>query len=332
MKRASKWFTSLALLGCVPSAASPGAKTAPHSTTRIAASDSTEEKNVGSALPSGPKSRATPATPPATRADSAHTSPAPMRVETAHTSPAPTRVETADTSPAPTQVATAAFARETVSLAIPGFDPAVVSFPPSAPFPQPLVVIAHGAKDLPDSQCDFWREIMGDRAVLVCLAGPLSDVKTEPRYFPDHRVLERILVATLGALREAYPACVLDAANAVYAGYSQGATMGTLVIGAHAGDFPRLALVEGGFDQWSVPAATAFKTAGGRRVLFACGTRRCLEQATRSARFFRAAGVEPRVVANLSQGHAYGPRMVALVRGAIDWLVADDPRFSIPGR
>jgi hypothetical protein len=310
MKHRAAWFTSLSLLGCAPSPGSAGVKAAPNATTRVAAAPRAREEVVSSALAHDASDY------------NARGSPTP-------TSPAPTRVASPATTGA--TVSPAAATRGTVPLAVPGFDPAVVSFPPSAPWPQPVIVVAHGAKDLPDAQCGFWREIMGDRAVLVCLSGPLADVKTEPRYFPDHRVLERILVATLGALREAYPTSV-DTTNALYAGYSQGATMGTLMIGAHAADFPRLALVEGGFDQWSVPAAAAFKTAGGRRVLFACGTRRCLEQATTSARFLRAAGVESRVVSNLFQGHAYGPRMIELVSGAIDWLVADDARFSGAGR
>jgi pimeloyl-ACP methyl ester carboxylesterase len=213
---------------------------------------------------------------------------------------------------------------------VPGFDPAVVSFPPAAPFPQPVIVVAHGAKDLPDGQCQFWREIMGDRAVLVCMAGPLSDVKAEARYFPDHRTLERILVATLTALRQAYPTTV-DATQAVYAGYSQGGTMGALMIGAHGADFPRLVLVEGGFDQWSVPSAAAFKGTGGRRILFACGTRRCLEHAEGSARLLRSVGLEVKVVADLAQGHAYGRGLAALVKSGVDWLVADDARFSVGG-
>jgi predicted esterase len=237
-----------------------------------------------------------------------------------------------DTAPAaPASPASPASPRGTVSLAVPGFDPAVVSFPPSARPPQPVIVVAHGAKDLPDAQCRQWRAIVGDRTVLVCLSGPRADVKTEPRYFPDHRVLEQILVATLAALRTAYPSAV-DPHDAIYAGYSQGATMGALMIGAHAADFPRLALVEGGFEEWTVPGAAAFKSGGGCRVLFACGTRRCQEHATTSAKVLRSAGVEARVVADPSEGHAYGPAMAKLVQGAFDWLVADDPRFSRDGR
>lgn len=172
---------------------------------------------------------------------------------------------------------------------------------------------------------------MGDRVVLVCLSGPRTDVKHERRYFPDHRVLERILVATLAALRAEYPSAV-DPANAIYTGYSQGATMGSLMIGTHAVDFPRLALVEGGFDQWTARSAAAFEKSGGRRVLIACGTRRCLEHAAMSVRLFVAAGVDARVVSDLSQGHAYGAAMEKLLRDAFDWLVADDARFSLDQR
>jgi pimeloyl-ACP methyl ester carboxylesterase len=302
-------LAGLIALGCAARPTTQGQPAAPVSTTRIATSESSKEGVIGMPSSSGVLPSA----------DGVVGAPQPPGAENrAASTPASATPDAREESAAP---------RGTVPLVVPGFDPAMVSFPPTVTTPQPVIVVAHGAGDLPSAQCSLWRSIVGDRLVLVCLSGPRTDAKREPRYFPDHRVLERILVATLAALRARYPSAV-DATNAVYAGYSQGATMGSLMIGVHAADFPRLALVEGGFDQWTARAAAAFKSSGGRRVLFACGTRRCLEHAATSVRLFLAAGVEARVVSDLSEGHAYGSAMETLLRSAFDWLVADDVRFS----
>ncbi len=54
----------------------------------------------------------------------------------------------------------------------------------------------------------------------------------------------------------------------LYAGFSQGATMGALMLVDHAQEVKRLVLVEGGFADWNVARARAFRERGGERVLF----------------------------------------------------------------
>jgi predicted esterase len=211
------------------------------------------------------------------------------------------------------------------TLAVEGFDAAAVSFPRSAPFPQPVLVSTHGAGDTPEQMCELWRAILGDRGVVLCPAGPRMRAGEEGRYYPDHHALERVVFASLEALRARY-ASYVDPARVIYTGYSQGATMGALMIPAHGAECPRLVLVEGGFGDWSVERASTFAHAGGQRVLFVCGRQQCKNEAERSAAWLRGAGVEARVVAHVGEGHVI---RVALVAGpSLEWLLGGDPRWA----
>lgn len=221
----------------------------------------------------------------------------------------------------------AASVPEATSLEVPGFEPAVLSFPATRRTREPVLVAAHGAGDVPAEQCRAWREILGDRGIILCVAGPRVAVHSEGRYFPDHFALERIVFASLESFRRAFPE-IAAADRVVYAGYSQGATMGALMLPEHGATCPRLALVEGGFDGWSLRRAQAFATNGGARVLFACGTRHCRERAEASAATLRHAGVAARVVSDLSAGHTYGGAVAHVLAKSIDWLLSDDPDWN----
>jgi predicted esterase len=210
-------------------------------------------------------------------------------------------------------------------LEVPGFEAAIVSFPPSAPFPQPVLIATHGAGDTPTQMCELWRSILGDRGVMLCPAGPRMYAREEGRYYPDHHALERITFAALGALHDRY-ADAADTERVVYTGYSQGATMGALMIPPHGGECPRLVLVEGGFGDWSMERATTFRKSGGTRALFVCGRQHCKDGAERSAAWLRGAGVPAHIVAHVGEGHVIH---VALVAGPeLDWLLEGDPRWT----
>ena len=84
-------------------------------------------------------------------------------------------------------------------------------------------------------------------------------------YYRDHHALAAELRAALAALDRRFGARV-DHAGAVYAGFSQGATMGALALPEFG--FTSAMLVEGGTDDWTVTHARAFHDAGGERVVF----------------------------------------------------------------
>jgi predicted esterase len=215
----------------------------------------------------------------------------------------------------------------TRALDIPGFDAAIVSFPSGDASREPILVAAHGAGDNPVWQCETWREILGDRGIILCLSGPREMPRNDARYFPDHFALEKMAFASLEALRGALPESS-QTRRVVYAGYSQGATMGALMIVTHGDACPRLVLVEGGFDGWTLVRAENFRRSGGERVLFACGTGHCRKRAEASAQTLVKAGVDARVVADLSGGHNYGGAVAHAVKESFAWLVEGDADWN----
>lgn len=222
---------------------------------------------------------------------------------------------------------------DTRPLDVPGFDAALVSYPSGDVAAEPVLIAAHGAGDNPAWQCDAWRKILGDRAIILCLSGPREAPRTEGRYFPDHFALEKITFASLDALRKVLPNAS-RAARVVYTGYSQGATMGALMIVSHGDTCRRLALVEGGFDGWTLGRAQKFKQSGGERVLFACGTAHCRKGAEASKQTLERAGVAARVVSDLTAGHNYDGGVARALEESFPWLVEDDVDWSphIPAR
>jgi predicted esterase len=223
-----------------------------------------------------------------------------------------------------------------VELAVPGYDTAVVSLPRDTSRRRPLLVAAHGAWDRPEPHCQLWRRVTNAHAFILCPRGRRTN-----RYVPhehaayfysDHFELAREVLATIHALSARYPG-ELDASSAVWAGFSQGAIHGALVIALHPALFPRAVLVEGGngfFDEWSPFAARKYARGGGQRVLFGCGSPYCVRTAQRCAGYLERTGVQTFVTHAQGAGHSYGYTMERSLREHFAWLVADDPRWAGP--
>ena len=221
-----------------------------------------------------------------------------------------------------------------VELAVPGYDAALVSLPLGASSPRPLLVAAHGAGDRAEYHCELWRGIVGDRAFVLCPQGRRTDARVPHAeaayYYPDHLALDKELAAATAALRDRYRTH-LDDTRAVYAGFSQGAIHGALLIALHPEKFPRAALVEGGngfFNEWSPHAARRYRAGGGERVLFGCGSPACVRTADRCAGYLEKVGVETLVAHAEGAGHSYGGAMQTELERNFEWLVAGDPRWA----
>lgn len=148
-------------------------------------------------------------------------------------------------------------------------------------------------------------------------------------FFRHHHALEKEVLASLEALRERFGQRVADG-PVVYAGFSQGATMGALMVVKHPRIFQRLVLVEGGEAEWDVPTAIRFRQGGGQRVLLVCGRRACTERAKTSRRWIERGGVEARVEYVVGGGHSYDQGIAERLHITFDWVVADDPRWFAP--
>lgn len=217
-----------------------------------------------------------------------------------------------------------------LDLAVPGHKPAVVSIPPGATSRRPVLVATHGAGGTPEAHCSYWQALVGETAFVLCPRGVTMDVHAPPAergyFYPAHPALGREVRAALDALAARFPDRI-DAEGAIYAGYSQGATMGALVFGSDPAPFTAAVLIEGGVEEWTTRSARAFKERGGRRVVFACGRRSCADAARRSAGVLERAGVESRVVDATGAGHTYGGAVREGVTAALPFVFGGDGRW-----
>lgn len=214
-------------------------------------------------------------------------------------------------------------------LEVDGFGPAVVSLPRGARTKKPVVVAVHGHRHRPDWQCGIVREMVADRAFVLCPRGvkapPQWDDRRERFTFGTVADLQREIDAGLAALVRAYGDMV-DTDRMVYYGHSLGAIEGESIVLRDPARWPRAILAEGG-QVWSASAARSFVARGGARVLFGCGTAECNGAAAFAARVLGEAGAGARVAYAEGAGHrSYGP-IVDAMASQVDWLLTGDPRF-----
>jgi pimeloyl-ACP methyl ester carboxylesterase len=212
-------------------------------------------------------------------------------------------------------------------LEVPDFSPSLVRVP-EGDARLPVIVVTHGAGGSAEGHCRLWARIVNERAVLLCVRGRARGPNpADGEYYPDHPTLERETFAALSALRGRYAQRIADG-GVYYAGFSQGATMGALMLVEHAEEVKRLVLVEGGFAEWSVARARTFRERGGERVLFVCGRRECADAARKSAYYFKLAGVPAQLQYVNGAGHSHDARVEARMVAALPWLTASDARFE----
>jgi predicted esterase len=218
-----------------------------------------------------------------------------------------------------------------VDLSVEGFAPAVVSLPLGARTRRPVVVATHGNYDRPEWQCEVWREIVGDRAFVLCPRGVArrdSPSREDVRFtYENNRALERETLAALAALRARYPDRA-DTEQPIYTGFSLGAFMGASIAVRQPAELPRLVLTEGGHDAWTADAAAAFAKGGGERVLFVCSQPACGNEADQAAKRLARAGVTVRVVRGPNAGHRYDGPTAEATRGALGWVLEGDTRWD----
>lgn len=206
----------------------------------------------------------------------------------------------------------------TIQLDVPGFLPAVLVAPDGEGL-RPLVVAAHGAGGSPDWECEYWRRLTRERAFVLCLRG--TAMGGDSFYFKNHHALRDELAAATRQARARAPR--IAPSSGIYAGFSQGASMGTLVVAGQAEQLPYVVLIEG-FAQWDVSLGRSFARKGGKSVLFACGTTACATKAEKSLKALEQASVRARAKHAVGAGHTPVGPVQGSVEQNLAWLVAGD--------
>jgi len=225
-----------------------------------------------------------------------------------------------------------------VELAVPGFRPAVVFVPPGpATQVYPLAVATHGAGGMSEPHCQNWSLLLRSRAYVVCPRGTPYGLVAEGQaptgyFYRDHRALGREVMAARAAAIAAFGAR-LDSKGALYAGYSQGATMGALFLHELAetperGAFARLVLLDGGWLEWTRELSRKEHESGLARVVLVCGQARCAREGKQRIGWMEQAGLPVRFEYAQGAGHTWGGAVADKLRGSLAWLFEDDPRFS----
>jgi predicted esterase len=212
-------------------------------------------------------------------------------------------------------------------LPVPDFGDAVVVRPASKAR-APLLVAAHGAGGQPEFDCDHWSRLTRGEWFLLCPRGTALSRRYEGSYYyPNHFVLEREVVAMLRAARTRYAEAISDEPG-VYAGFSQGATMGALMVIDHGRDFRALVLVEGGWGEWTSTRARRFRETGGESVALICGGAGCTARARQSQEILERAGLRVHVAHAEGAGHTF----LGTVAERARWVFDQWPLVEADGR
>ncbi|HEY5956453.1 MAG TPA: hypothetical protein VIV60_07875 [Polyangiaceae bacterium] len=204
-----------------------------------------------------------------------------------------------------------------------GADAQVVDFvtpPLGATKPRPLVIAIHGAGDRPDWACGGWRIGMENFAFTLC---PMGQPMGRARYaWRSAAEIEAAIDRARLELRRRFPD-YLAPAPAIFAGFSQGATLARPILVKRAREFPVAALAEGGYGYLNdTNFGLEYRAAGGRKLLLICGTPGCLIQMSRAQRQLRTAGLDVRVIGTSSAGHNLNREMQCTLRKAWGSFVA----------
>ncbi|HTM43916.1 MAG TPA: hypothetical protein VL137_03120 [Polyangiaceae bacterium] len=264
-----------------------------------------------------------------TRGSSAATRAEPLLAESGTESPSRTDPNGEDESRPVPCAQRATTKGEVVELPVPGFRPSVVSLPlPTESLKdESLILAAHGAGDSARSQCEVWREIVGSCGAILCISGtPIGPGDHNGFFFANHLELEKEVLAAVQALIAHFGERIATH-DAVYAAYSQGATMGALMLHAHGDLFSRLVLVEGGSWNWTLSRGKQFRDSGGKRILLVCGTTGCNTGAQKSAQVLAKSGLSVRVLDVPGGGHAYWGAVAHAVAKDWPWVIEADDRW-----
>lgn len=220
-------------------------------------------------------------------------------------------------------------------LEVPGFGESRVALPLGATRARPVVIALHGDADRPEWPCGSYRDVVRDRAFVLCPRGvPVNGGRFGLGSVQQTR---EELRAALAKLKGHYGAHVAHGA-VVLAALGPAVDQALALALEEPSFFAYLVLLDGSGERFSAPRMKRFAEGGGRRVLFICTRLGCdsdraqggsseLSSTTGRVLALRSMGVDARVESVPSavglDGHA-----TATLKKHWAWLVADDPRWK----
>jgi pimeloyl-ACP methyl ester carboxylesterase len=211
-------------------------------------------------------------------------------------------------------------------LDVPGFLRAVVVAPSSRTPSAPVAVALHGNFDRPSWQCEQWRQAVGN-SWLLCPRGVARRDAPGMRRFTYRSAgrVEKEIGAAMQALSKRAQRQKGSAKIArwprLLLGFSLGATHGSRLAVRYPARFSRVVLLEGGHTIWTAARCRAFRKAGGRAVVFGCGTRWCARRSRQICLRLRRAKVFCRFFYAPGLGHSYGPALIKRLQKTVRWLL-----------
>jgi predicted esterase len=166
-------------------------------------------------------------------------------------------------------------------------------------------------------------------ATLICPQGKRRYTRDPSRgyYYPDHLSLSHEVASALTAFETEFEASAPQE-KYLYAGYSQGATMGALAFAPQGDRFSYLVLVEGGYADFSLNLARRFKKSGGRGALFICGTKRCRDQSREAVSRLKQLGLNAECHWAEGAGHRPDGSVTKALVSALPFVLSSDPRWN----
>jgi predicted esterase len=199
-------------------------------------------------------------------------------------------------------------------LSLPDGNLAYVTPPVGAREPRPVVVAVHGAGDRAEWACGGWRIATGNYAFVVCPQGLKMDGTRFAWDSPS--TIARRVEASLAALHARFGEYVATG-PAIYAGFSQGATLAGPALLQVKDRFAAVVLAEGGYDLMRNPDfLRRLRANGTSRALVVCGSPNCFRSAPGFERTLTMTGFETAVAGDPLSGHNLNQRMQEALRAA----------------
>jgi pimeloyl-ACP methyl ester carboxylesterase len=195
----------------------------------------------------------------------------------------------------------------------------------------PAIFVTHGAGGSAEAHLEYWAQLLGETYIIFAVQGSALNVNQpeQGHYYKNHHELERQVLALVEHLKDRKHASIPYVARLaptpwIYAGYSQGATMGALFSLNHAKLLSRLILIEGGTEGFTFSRVRGYLENGAEKILWVCGTQSCLHGARRASATSARVGLQTRVALAQGAGHIYWGAVADRVAEQLPWVLADD--------